>query len=229
MRSEYTNPQLLVSPADLSRELAHRATAPLLIDLRPAEQFAAGHLPHAVHLDLFGLSLTDTDSGAVEVVPLDHRALAGHSRRDRRSAGRALRIPVRHARRAGVLVPRILRPSARARAERRHEGMDGRWISPDDGGRGAGAVHVDGLAARADSRDVEGSARQARTRRRGRARYSQRRRVPAAPPCDRRAAVRCLARFTSSGRATSRRTARSSRRTICAPCTKRPASRRTVK
>jgi thiosulfate/3-mercaptopyruvate sulfurtransferase len=61
MRSEYANPQLLVSPADLSRELAHRATAPLLIDLRPAEQFAAGHLPHAVHLDLFGLSLTDTD------------------------------------------------------------------------------------------------------------------------------------------------------------------------
>jgi thiosulfate/3-mercaptopyruvate sulfurtransferase len=33
----------------------------LLLDVRPAHQFAAGHLPHAVHLDLFGLSLTDSD------------------------------------------------------------------------------------------------------------------------------------------------------------------------
>src|SRR4051812_20154236 len=59
--AEYANPQLLVSPEDLSRELADGTRMPLLIDLRPAEQFAAGHLPHAVHLDLFGLSLTDTD------------------------------------------------------------------------------------------------------------------------------------------------------------------------
>jgi thiosulfate/3-mercaptopyruvate sulfurtransferase len=59
--SEYANPQLLVTPLELSAELADAARCPLLIDLRPAEQFAAGHLPHAVHLDLFGLSLTDTD------------------------------------------------------------------------------------------------------------------------------------------------------------------------
>jgi len=32
----------------------------LIIDLRPAEEFAAGHLPGAVHLDLWGLSLIDT-------------------------------------------------------------------------------------------------------------------------------------------------------------------------
>ena len=35
--------------------------APVLLDLRPAEAFAAGHLPGAAHLDLFGLSLIDTD------------------------------------------------------------------------------------------------------------------------------------------------------------------------
>jgi thiosulfate/3-mercaptopyruvate sulfurtransferase len=61
MASDYANPQLLVSPADLWKELVDPSRRPLVIDLRPAEQFATGHLPHAVHLDLFGLSLTDTD------------------------------------------------------------------------------------------------------------------------------------------------------------------------
>jgi thiosulfate/3-mercaptopyruvate sulfurtransferase len=32
----------------------------LVIDLRPADQFAAGHIPGAVHLDLWGVSLIDT-------------------------------------------------------------------------------------------------------------------------------------------------------------------------
>ena len=34
---------------------------PLLLDVRAAEEFAAGHLPEAVHLDLWGFSLPDTD------------------------------------------------------------------------------------------------------------------------------------------------------------------------
>ena len=54
------NRTLLVVPADLARQLSG-GRPPLLIDLRPAEQFAAGHLPGAVHLDLFGLSVIDTD------------------------------------------------------------------------------------------------------------------------------------------------------------------------
>ncbi len=33
---------------------------PLFIDLRPAEQFAVGRIPGAVHLDLWGVSLIDT-------------------------------------------------------------------------------------------------------------------------------------------------------------------------
>ncbi len=56
----YAHPELLVTPDELARELGG-PVPPLLIDLRPAEQFAAGHLQGAVHLDLFGLSLTDTD------------------------------------------------------------------------------------------------------------------------------------------------------------------------
>jgi thiosulfate/3-mercaptopyruvate sulfurtransferase len=51
---------LLVTPADLSRELAS-AQPPLLIDLRPAEDYCENHLPGAVHLDLFGISSVDTD------------------------------------------------------------------------------------------------------------------------------------------------------------------------
>jgi thiosulfate/3-mercaptopyruvate sulfurtransferase len=56
----YTHPELLVSPEQLAEELKSNG-AILLLDLRPAEAFAAGHLPGAVHLDLFGISLIDTD------------------------------------------------------------------------------------------------------------------------------------------------------------------------
>ena len=57
----YRHPELLVTAHALDRLLREASPAATLIDLRPAEQFAAGHLPSAVHLDLFGLSLTDTD------------------------------------------------------------------------------------------------------------------------------------------------------------------------
>ena len=55
----YTNPQLLTGPKALARRIGSPGS-PTLLDLRPAEQFAVGHLPGAVHLDLFGLSLIDT-------------------------------------------------------------------------------------------------------------------------------------------------------------------------
>lgn len=65
----YANPQLLIAPAELAARIEEasnvRSGAPagemVVLDLRPAEQFAAGHLPGAVHLDLFGVSLVDTD------------------------------------------------------------------------------------------------------------------------------------------------------------------------
>jgi thiosulfate/3-mercaptopyruvate sulfurtransferase len=46
----------LVSPGE-----AALAGGPLVLDVRAAEVFAAGHLPGAVHLDLWGFSLIDTD------------------------------------------------------------------------------------------------------------------------------------------------------------------------
>jgi len=55
----YANPQLLDTPASLHERIG--PNGPLVIDLRPAEDFARGALPGAVHLDLFGVSLVDTD------------------------------------------------------------------------------------------------------------------------------------------------------------------------
>ena len=59
----YENPQLLISPQVLAGRLGFTGQPDdgvIVVDLRPAEQFAAGHLPGAVHLDLFGISLVDT-------------------------------------------------------------------------------------------------------------------------------------------------------------------------
>ena len=56
----FANAQLLTTPAALDQALKGDAK-PLVIDLRPPEDFAAGHIPGAVHLDLWGLSLIDTD------------------------------------------------------------------------------------------------------------------------------------------------------------------------
>lgn len=56
----YANPQLLIDAAELADAL-REPDAPLVLDLRPAEAYAAGHVPTAVHLDLFGISLIDTD------------------------------------------------------------------------------------------------------------------------------------------------------------------------
>jgi thiosulfate/3-mercaptopyruvate sulfurtransferase len=50
---------LLITPAQLSAELGS-PNPPLVIDLRPAEQFIKGLIASAVHLDLWGLSLNDT-------------------------------------------------------------------------------------------------------------------------------------------------------------------------
>lgn len=53
------SPDPLISPSALSAELA-TAVPPLLIDARPAHEFARGLIPGAVHLDVWGLSLVDT-------------------------------------------------------------------------------------------------------------------------------------------------------------------------
>jgi thiosulfate/3-mercaptopyruvate sulfurtransferase len=58
----YANPQLLVSAGELARLLeGPESGRPLVLDLRPPDAYAGGHVPGAVHLDLWGVSLIDTD------------------------------------------------------------------------------------------------------------------------------------------------------------------------
>jgi len=58
----YANPKLLVTARDLAGVLEKGGTKrPLLLDLRPPEAYVAGHIPGAVHIDLWGMSLIDTD------------------------------------------------------------------------------------------------------------------------------------------------------------------------
>ena len=49
----------LLTPSTLATELAS-SDPPLVIDARPAEEFARGQIAGAVHLDLWGVSLIDT-------------------------------------------------------------------------------------------------------------------------------------------------------------------------
>src|ERR687891_1583359 len=58
----YANEHLLVSAEELAAPLdAPSPPRPHILDLRPADAYTAGHVPGAVHLDLFGVSLIDTD------------------------------------------------------------------------------------------------------------------------------------------------------------------------
>src|SRR3954466_4536892 len=61
----FANAQLLTTPEGLSDALAG-VRKPLVIDLRAPEDFASGHIPGAVHLDLWGVSLIDTDPGPLK-------------------------------------------------------------------------------------------------------------------------------------------------------------------
>ncbi len=58
----YANAQLLITPSELSSLLGQAgAKSPLVLDLRPPEAYTAGHIPGAIHIDLWGVSLIDTD------------------------------------------------------------------------------------------------------------------------------------------------------------------------
>ena len=60
MNKGFANPQLLTTPRELAAAI-ERHTKLLVLDVRPAEDFAAGHVASAVHVDLWGVSLIDTD------------------------------------------------------------------------------------------------------------------------------------------------------------------------
>jgi thiosulfate/3-mercaptopyruvate sulfurtransferase len=55
--ADYVNPTLLMSAPDLHDKL----NSMQIIDTRPADQFAGGRIPGAIYLDLWALSVNDTD------------------------------------------------------------------------------------------------------------------------------------------------------------------------
>jgi len=56
----FTNPKLLVTPRQLAEMIGRDPANLLILDLRPPEQYTQGHIPGAIHLDLWGVSLIDT-------------------------------------------------------------------------------------------------------------------------------------------------------------------------
>jgi thiosulfate/3-mercaptopyruvate sulfurtransferase len=58
MEKQYARETLLTTPQELLPKLGSANLR--IIDVRPAEDFARGHIPGATHFDLFGLSLIDT-------------------------------------------------------------------------------------------------------------------------------------------------------------------------
>ena len=58
MEKQYTRETLLTTVAELQSKLGSPNVC--IIDVRPAEDYAKGHIPGATHFDLFGLSLVDT-------------------------------------------------------------------------------------------------------------------------------------------------------------------------
>jgi thiosulfate/3-mercaptopyruvate sulfurtransferase len=58
MEKQYTRQTLLTTAQELQQKLGNADLC--VIDTRPAEDYARGHIPGATHFDLFGLSLVDT-------------------------------------------------------------------------------------------------------------------------------------------------------------------------
>ncbi len=54
----YTHPELLFTPQDLQKRIHDKNI--VIIDTRETHEFAVGHIPNAVHWDLYGISLVDT-------------------------------------------------------------------------------------------------------------------------------------------------------------------------
>ena len=64
MDKQYTRETLLTTAGELQRKL--NAENLCIIDVRPAEDYANGHIPGATHFDLFGLSLIDTSEAPLK-------------------------------------------------------------------------------------------------------------------------------------------------------------------
>lgn len=60
----YANPDLLMTPAQLHVRLKDGSIC--IVDVRPTHEYVSGHIPGALHLDLYGISLNNTGRQAFE-------------------------------------------------------------------------------------------------------------------------------------------------------------------
>ena len=70
---DFSEPKYLID----ARALGERLDAVTLLDLRPAEDFALGHIAGARHLDLYGVSLNDSSEAPLSAFLAIFRALFG--------------------------------------------------------------------------------------------------------------------------------------------------------
>jgi thiosulfate/3-mercaptopyruvate sulfurtransferase len=61
---DYVNPRLLIAPDELRSLIG--APDLHLLDCRPTEAYVLGHLPDAVHADLYGMNLCDSDPAPLQ-------------------------------------------------------------------------------------------------------------------------------------------------------------------
>ncbi|MBY0265570.1 MAG: rhodanese-like domain-containing protein [Burkholderiales bacterium] len=61
-------------------DLVSRLTDFTLIDLRPAEDFAVGHIPGSIHVDIYGVSLNDSSEAPFNSFLAIFRVLSGSRR-----------------------------------------------------------------------------------------------------------------------------------------------------
>ena len=167
---------LLVTPEDLSRELA-ASQPPLLIDLRPAENYCENHLPGAVHLDLFGISSVDTDPAPLKAFfwIIEHLLASRGVSNDVAVVVYDDTSGIRAARAFWFL--EFFGHPEHARARRRLQRLDAKRAAGDAAGAEAEADRLDGHARRRNSRQLERRERSPRQRGRRHPRYAKRRRV----------------------------------------------------
>lgn len=70
---DFPDPRYLIE----ARELRERLDALTLLDLRPAEDFALGHIPGSRHLDIYGVSLNDSSEAPLNAFLAIFRVLFG--------------------------------------------------------------------------------------------------------------------------------------------------------
>lgn len=71
--AEFPAPRYLVT----APELANRLSDVTLVDLRPAEDFALGHIPGSTHVDIYGVSLNDSSEAPLNSFLAIFRVLFG--------------------------------------------------------------------------------------------------------------------------------------------------------